>query len=126
MKLLKIVPTLGLMLALAAASIPPTSAAGLQRGREPAQGDVAAGRDHAQRVCIMCHDVTSPRSGLTTNLVPPAFSEIANAKTTTPMGLNVFLVTPHANMPNLILSDVERRNLIAFILSFREERQPRT
>jgi len=38
---------------------------------------------------------------------------------TTQASLGVFLQTPHASMPSLILSVAERNDLIAYILSLR-------
>ena len=39
---------------------------------------------------------------------------------TTADALNVFLLTPHATMPDLILSPSDRGDLIAYILSLRQ------
>jgi hypothetical protein len=40
-------------------------------------------------------------------------------KSTTPLGLRVFLQTPHGRMPDLHLTRDEVDNLIAYILSLR-------
>jgi hypothetical protein len=40
----------------------------------------------------------------------------------TGLALAVFLRTPHRNMPNLIISDRDRDNVIAYILSLRDKR----
>jgi hypothetical protein len=37
-------------------------------------------------------------------------------------GIGVFLRTPHRNMPNLVISDSDRDNVIAYILSLRDKR----
>lgn len=84
------------------------------------EGDPLAGRSFAMRVCAQCHDVESRRDTPLSKLAPPDFHAIANAKTTSAIGLNVFLMTPHSKMPNLILSSTERRDVIAYILSLRD------
>jgi len=49
----------------------------------------------------------------------PALAAIAAMPSTTQASLGVFLQTPHASMPSLILSVAERNDLIAYILSLR-------
>ena len=83
-------------------------------------GDLAAGRVLAVRVCAKCHDVTARNGAAFSPTAAPTFYLVANAKTTTALGLSVFLQTPHRNMPNLILSGDERRDVIAYILQVRE------
>jgi hypothetical protein len=48
-----------------------------------------------------------------------AFATIAAMPSTTEASLSAFLQTSHASMPNLILSQAERNDLIAYILSLR-------
>ncbi len=85
-----------------------------------ADADLAAGLVLAVRVCAQCHDVTARNGAAVSPTAAPTFYLVANAKTTTALGLSVFLQTPHRNMPNLILSGDERRDVIAYILHFRE------
>ncbi len=87
-----------------------------------APGDAAAGRAYAVRACSDCHEVASRRSALFSLLGAPDFYHVANAKTTTLMGLNVFLSTPHSTMPNLIIADEDRQNVVSYIMSLREPR----
>ena len=79
-------------------------------------GDSASGRRLAEASCMGCHGVT--------NAQPPAstFSAIAAMPSTSAQSLGVFLRTSHANMPNLVLSNSERDDVIAYILSL--ERYP--
>ena len=74
-------------------------------------GDSASGRRLAEASCMGCHGVT--------NAQPPAstFSAIAAMPSTSAQSLGVFLRTSHANMPNLVLSNSERDDVIAYILS---------
>ena len=86
-------------------------------------GDPVAGQRYAVQVCAQCHDVKSRHDDVDAKASPPSFHAVANAKTTTAMGLNAFLLSPHTDMPNLIISRRDRRNVIAYILSLRDERQ---
>jgi hypothetical protein len=52
----------------------------------------------------------------------PTFRAIANTPGMTALALNVFLRTPHRSMPNLVISDGDRDNVIAYILSLRDKR----
>jgi len=84
-------------------------------------GNPRAGRAFALQVCALCHVVapgqlTPPR--LTT---APTFRSIANLPSTTALSLQVFLVTPHPTMPNLVLTDSEAADVIAYILSLKKK-----
>ena len=65
-----------------------------------------------EATCPGCH-------GAQTTSQAPAFSAIAAMPSTTAKSLEVFLRTSHPAMPNLILSDTDRDDLIAYILSLR-------
>ena len=75
-------------------------------------GDPAAGKQLAEATCLGCHGANAPHKA-------PAFSAIAAMSSTTAKSLQVFLRTSHPTMPNLILSDTDRDDLIAYILSLR-------
>jgi mono/diheme cytochrome c family protein len=77
-------------------------------------GDRDAGARLAALNCAECHRAIDTPAGA------PAFSTIANMPSTTADALNVFLLTPHATMPDLILSPSDRGDLIAYILSLRQ------
>jgi len=76
-------------------------------------GDRDAGERLAALNCAQCHGSVDTRGGA------PAFSTIASMPSMTAEALNVFLQTPHATMPNLILSPDDRSDVIAYILSLR-------
>lgn len=78
-----------------------------------------AGRALAFKSCASCHVVAPHQPLHRLRATGPAFKAVANAKTTTAMGLHVFLVTPHSTMPNLILTEDERADVTAYILSLR-------
>ena len=52
---------------------------------------------------------------------PPSFQSIAEEPSTTGISLNVFLHSNHNNMPDLVLSAAESRDLIAYILSLKQK-----
>lgn len=84
-------------------------------------GDPDAGARFAQRECSACHVVggdwpANPRNPA------PAFEDIANEPSVTPLGLRVFLNSPHRLMPNLILTQEETDNVIAYIMGLRGRR----
>lgn len=83
-------------------------------------GDVAAGHALATSVCAACHDIGGqPPKGLIFEGDPPAFRPVAKDTAITPLSLQVFLRTPHQNMPNIMLSQRETDDVIAYILSLR-------
>ena len=81
-------------------------------------GDISSGRDLARTVCAECHRV---EKGQKSHKLSPAkaFQEIASNPARTALSLRVFLRTPHRNMPNLVLTESETDNVIAYILSLK-------
>lgn len=79
-------------------------------------GDPASGRALARRWCDSCH-VVDPQQQRATSTGAPTFAAIANMKSTTAMGLRVFLQTPHGRMPDLHLTRDEIDDVVAYILS---------
>ena len=82
-------------------------------------GDAVEGHRLADRWCSSCH-VVNPSEERGTSSGAPTFSAIAAMKSTTPLGLRVFLQTPHSRMPDLHLTRDEVDNLIAYIESLRQ------
>lgn len=84
-------------------------------------GLVEEGRRIARESCAECHLVE--RAGKPPlpdpNLPAPAFGAVAAMPSTTSVAIKVFLKTPHANMPDIILSEAEIDALAAYILSLR-------
>lgn len=50
---------------------------------------------------------------------PASFQSIADLPSTTGISLNVFLHSNHNNMPDLVLSSTESKDVIAYILSLK-------
>ncbi len=87
----------------------------------PTSDAVRAGRELAVTTCSECHVVVPRRFMAQRTGGAPDFVDIANEPSMTAMALVVFLHTPHASMPNLILSDRESNDVIAYIQSLRRE-----
>jgi mono/diheme cytochrome c family protein len=86
-----------------------------------AQGDTTvntAGRDLAINWCADCHLVAWDQPEPPSDIVP-SFFEIADRSSTTEMSLRAFLMSPHGNMPNIMLSRAQIDEVAAYILSLR-------
>jgi cytochrome c2 len=82
-------------------------------------GDPRRGITFAQATCAVCHgvlatDLTSPRLDSVT------FKVIANAPGMTGIAINVWLLTPHRSMPDLIIEPQDRADVIAYIVSLKD------
>jgi len=82
------------------------------------QGDLNKGAALAQSVCAQCHAV---RNGQLRSPDPmaPSFSNIAKWPGMTDMALRAWLQSSHTAMPNIILNDDQRNNVVAYILSLK-------
>jgi mono/diheme cytochrome c family protein len=81
---------------------------------------IGAGELIAKTQCAGCH-TTDSNGTMTGSGAVPSFSSIANTGGTTVTGLEVFLSTPHARMPNYSLSSSEISNVSAYIMSLRRK-----
>lgn len=71
--------------------------------------------------CSHCHAIEGP-----TEHVPgeaPSFAEIANTPGMTGRGVAAALDSSHQTMPNFVLAQDDRNNVIAYILSLRKREQ---
>jgi mono/diheme cytochrome c family protein len=89
-------------------------------------GDARAGRKFATQNCRQCHEVGKSPTLSSMLATGPAFRDVANASTTTPLALRVFLTTSHPTMPNIVLSKTEIDDLVAYIMSLRTPAPNRT
>jgi len=81
-------------------------------------GDAARGHRLSVEVCGGCHAVEKgARGGEMPD--PPGFQRLADDPAMTALALRVFLTTPHWDMPDLILTDHEIDDIIAWIHSLR-------
>jgi mono/diheme cytochrome c family protein len=80
-------------------------------------GDAARGRIYAQDTCATCHAVSG--NGSSPNAAAPRFAEIAAVPGMTAIAVNASLQTSHRSMPNLIIPQGDRADVVAYILSLR-------
>jgi mono/diheme cytochrome c family protein len=78
--------------------------------------DVSVGRALALAWCAECHRVAANQAREPRDDVPTFFS-IADHPSTTETGLRVFLATPHADMPDIMLTREQMDEIVAYILS---------
>lgn len=83
-------------------------------------GDPSAGRSLAEDVCASCHAVDAEA---TPDAEVPSFQSIADTPGMTSRALTVWLTTfhPERTMPAINLTQDEREDVIAYILSLAEE-----
>jgi cytochrome c2 len=81
-------------------------------------GDPIAGRALAERVCAECHRIEKGEHASKIALTP-TFQDVANDRAITETSLRVFFQTPHVKMPNLILTEIETNDIMAYILSLK-------
>jgi len=85
---------------------------------EPVPGDPVEGEKFAREICAICHDVEKGQHGISLDGAP-AFQDVADDPAMTSLALRVFLRSPHEVMPDLMLSDTETDDVIAYILSLK-------
>lgn len=82
------------------------------------QGDPVAGYVLANRVCIYCHDVERGGSG-PSERGAPAFQDVADDPAVNPISLRVFLRSPHETMPDIVLTETQTDDIIAYIMGLK-------
>ena len=83
---------------------------------EAGDGDAVVGRQLAESWCSGCHQIDAHKRGTSPG---PNFIDVANLPSTTPLALKVFLRTSHKNMPNILLSNRQAEDLVAYILGLK-------
>jgi mono/diheme cytochrome c family protein len=86
---------------------------------QPVGGDPSIGRQTAATLCVPCHQVDETRRD-----GPPSFVDVAEMPSTTALPLRIFVRSNHKEMPNLIISDAQTDDLIAYILSLKQPLAP--
>lgn len=81
-------------------------------------GDVRAGFTFAKQNCAECHAVKEGE-GKSPNPKAPPFTIVAGMPSMTGRALAVWLQSSHPTMPNFILPEKDRDNVIAYILSLK-------
>ena len=99
------------------------SLAALVATSAPAQQDVGnpeAGFAVASEICASCHAV-SREQDMSPILEAPRFEDVANNPGMTAMALFAWMTTSHPTMPNIVLEPEELRNVVAYILSLKQQ-----
>ena len=82
--------------------------------------DIEAGTAYAQEVCAACHAVL-PNEELSPLPQAPTFQSVADTPGMTELALTVWLQSSHPTMPNIILTQDELRNVVAYIRSLAKD-----
>jgi len=93
----------------------------IQLAKAQESGDPVSGFNYARQTCATCHairkgDRMSPRPDA------PSFEDIAGAPGVTGISLAAVLHSVHENMPNFSLPVREGDDIIAYILTLKQER----
>jgi cytochrome c2 len=83
-------------------------------------GDARRGRDYAAAVCAKCHAI-APGDMVSPRLAATPFAVVSDLPGMNRRALAVFLQTPHAEMPNLVIVGRDLDDLISYLLSLSEK-----
>jgi hypothetical protein len=86
----------------------------------PDDGNPVNGRELAREACNPRHRVSRRSTSPRRFVIAPDFTAIANTSGMTTTALKAFLATPRPKMPNLILTQEEAADIVAYILSLRD------
>jgi mono/diheme cytochrome c family protein len=87
---------------------------------EALAADPAGGKALAQRLCVNCHIVIPGETGGQVTAGVPGFKEIATKPGQTAQNIQNRMMNPHPPMPNVQLTNHERADLAAYIMSLKE------
>lgn len=88
-------------------------------GTAPAQA--SKGQRLVEAWCVECHAIDGDAVVRTDKRQGPDLRKIANMPATTALALKVFLRTPHANMPNIIIQPSDADEIVHYILSLKRD-----
>ena len=83
-------------------------------------GDAESGRRIARETCSVCHSTGDAPARLASDAVP-TFVSLANDPIVTPIYVRAFLQTPHARMPNLMLTNREIDDIISYLQTLKRK-----
>jgi mono/diheme cytochrome c family protein len=93
---------------------------GLSGSAEAQEADIDAGKAYAEQVCAACHAVLANEQ-ISPLPEAPTFQSVADTPGMTEMALSVWLQSSHPTMPNIVLSQDELRNVVAYIRSLKRK-----
>jgi len=109
---------------VAAGAVLAMAALPAQAQSKAAPGDIRAGREFAMVHCSECHVVVHRLGSPRRVGGPPDFTDVAGMPGMTRTALLAFLRSPHPTMPDLILSERQANDVIAYILSLQPPENP--
>ena len=83
-------------------------------------GNAREGAMLARQVCAECHGVLA-NDTKSPNPMAPTFVSAAAAPGMTERALRVWLQSPHPTMPNLVLTNDQKDNVIAYIIGLKRK-----
>ena len=86
-------------------------------------GDATRGQEYARAVCAECHE-TGAGQPTPAYSKAPSFSDIAAIPGMTSMALSAWFVTSHPTMPNLVIPERTKEDLLAWFAVLRAARKP--
>jgi mono/diheme cytochrome c family protein len=81
-------------------------------------GNAGEGERYAKAHCAECHTVDTSGE-VSPDFAAPRFVDVANTPGMTERAIGVWLQTSHPTMPDLIIPETTRDDLIAYILSLK-------
>jgi mono/diheme cytochrome c family protein len=78
-------------------------------------GNIDSGRRLAEIWCGSCHQIGPEASARPT----PSLPDLAGLSTTTERSLKSFLKSSHEDMPNMMLTQTQIDDLVAYVMSFK-------
>lgn len=84
-------------------------------------GDAGRGHTYAAKICAECHGIEADDGG-SPNFTAPPFNAIANTPGMSARALVVWLQNPHPTMPSLVLPVDDMHDVIAYILTLKDEK----
>lgn len=82
-------------------------------------GNASKGQSYARSHCAECHAVEQASDDISPDFAAPRFVDVANTPGMTARALAVWLQTSHPTMPNFIIPETERDDVIAYIMSLK-------
>ncbi len=86
------------------------------------EGDAAKGHEFVRKNCTPCHSVEQGEPARSVHTAP-SFQAVADTPGMTSLALTAWFLTPHPTMPNLVIATRDVRDINAYILSLKTERQ---
>lgn len=86
------------------------------------QGDAAKGLEFVRKNCTPCHSVEKGEQARSVHTAP-SFQAVSDTPGMTSLALTAWFLTPHPTMPNLVIATRDVRDINAYILSLKSERQ---